>query len=87
MVHDLNGRVMKSRGKFITQFGVRGCLSALSIAVLISGSSIVALRYLSRTTPTQLVVNLATHDATILALHQQAASALASLQDASRNHH
>lgn len=77
---------MTSPSKFVMLFGVSGCITALSIAVLMTVWSANAYRSPSRAASKARVDDVAQYDATIISLRQQAVSALTSLQDASENH-
>jgi hypothetical protein len=77
---------MKLRGKFVLLIGVAGCATALTVASLMSGLSMIKVRSPQHLDSKASVENLAEVDATMISLRQQAVSALANLQGAAVNH-
>ena len=77
---------MRSRSKFVMPFSVRGCVTALTIAALMTGLITFTFGSLLRIDAKATVDNSARDDAAMISVRQQTASSLASLQDTSPNH-
>lgn len=76
---------MKLHGGFVLLFGIAGCVTALTFAALISGLGISKIHSPQHINSKSSVENFVEDDATLISLRQQAASALASLQNAADN--
>ena len=77
---------MRSRSKFVMPFSVRGCVTALTTAALMTGLITFTFGSLLRIDAKATVEKSARDDAAMISVRQLAASSLASLQDTSPNH-
>jgi hypothetical protein len=86
LADDWSSYVMRSHSIFVMPFSIRGCVTVLTISALMTGMITYTFGSLLPIDVKPTVDNSARDDAAIISLRQQAASALASLQDTSNNH-